>query len=323
MSRAGLADLHAVVAVATQRSFRAAAIELGMSPSALSHAISALEKRMGVRLFNRTTRSVSLTAAGERFLSRVQPALRDIAEAMDVVNEFRDKPTGTLRLNTSSVAAQMILTPIVLRFLERYPDMQVDLVTEGRMVDIVAEGFDAGLRLAESVPQDMISVPCGPPLRHVVVASPAYLRDHGVPRVPTDLARHRCIRFRLPSGTLYRWEFEKHGQQILQEVDGRLTLDHTDLMIEAALKGVGLTYVTEWMAADHIASGQLAIVLEDWTPPFPGLCLYYPGHRHVPAGLRAFIDMAREMAAELQPYRKHTAKRPAAKATGRRSKPKA
>jgi len=322
MSRAGLADLNAVVAVAAQRSFRAAAIELGMSPSALSHAISALEKRMGVRLFNRTTRSVSLTAAGERFLSRVQPALRDIAEAMDVVNEFRDKPAGTLRLNTSSVAAQMILTPIVLRFLEHYPDMQVDLVTEGRMVDIVAEGFDAGLRLAESVPQDMISVPCGPPLRHVVVGSPGYLKAHGVPRVPTDLTKHRCIRFRLPSGTLYRWEFEKHGRQVLQEVDGRLTLDHPDLMIEAALKGVGLTYVTEWMAAAHIASGRLVIVLEDWTPPFPGLCLYYPGHRHVPAGLRAFIDVAREMADELQPYQKHTAKRPAAKATGRRGKPR-
>lgn len=295
MQRAGMFELNAVVAVATHRSFRAAATELGISPSALSHAIAALEQKMAVRLFHRTTRSVALTETGERFLARIRPALREISEAMDLVNELRDTPSGTLRLNTSEDAARMILMPLVLKFLKRYPQMHVDLVTEGRLVDIVAEGFDAGIRLAESVPRDMIAVPCSPDLRFVVVGSPSYLQHREHPVVPADLANHQCIRGRLPSGAPFRWEFEKRGESLTVDVDGTLTLGGSALTIEAALNGVGLAYVGAWAVRKHLASGQLIAVLQDWTPPFPGLRLYYSGHRHVPAGLRAFIELIREV----------------------------
>jgi DNA-binding transcriptional LysR family regulator len=296
MPRTGLVELNAVVAVASHRSFRAAATELGMSPSALSHAIAALEQRMGVRLFNRTTRSVSLTEAGEQFLAKVRPALREIAEAIDATNVFRDSPAGTLRLNMSEGAARQILTPIVLEFMRRYPQMQVDLVTQGRLVDIVAEGFDAGIRLAEAVPQDMIAIPCGPEQRYAVVGSPAYFDSHVRPKTPGDLVAHECIRGRLPSGAMLKWEFEKRGEQMVVDVKGPLTLDHYELWIDAALEGAGLAYVNEWSVSHEISSGRLIRVLEDWNQPFPGLSLYYPGHRHVPAGLRAFIGIIRETA---------------------------
>ncbi|MET0527318.1 MAG: LysR family transcriptional regulator [Microvirga sp.] len=294
MPGTGLVELNAVVAVASHRSFRAAATELGMSPSALSHAVAALEQRMGVRLFNRTTRSVSLTEAGEQFLAKVGPALREIAEAIDATNVFRDSPAGTLRLNMSEGAARQLLTPIVLEFMRRYPQMQVDLVTQGRLVDIVAEGFDAGIRLAEAVPQDMIAIPCGPEQRYAVVGAPVYFESHARPKTPGDLVAHECIRGRLPSGAMLKWEFEKRGEQMVVDVKGALTLDHYELWIEAAREGAGLAYVNEWSVSHEISSGRLIRVLEDWTPPFPGLSLYYPGHRHVPASLRAFIGIIRE-----------------------------
>jgi DNA-binding transcriptional LysR family regulator len=290
-----LTELNAVVAVSAHRNFRRAAAELGMSPSALSHAIAALEERIGVRLFHRTTRSVSLSEAGEQFLSRVQPALREIGAAMEAVNDYRDKPTGTLRINTSEGAARMVLTPMVFEFMRRYPEMKVDIVTEGKLVDIVADGFDAGIRSAETLPQDMIAVPCSPPLRFAVVGSPAYFANHKKPRVPADLLVHNCIRSRYASGAISKWEFEKHGQEQAIDVKGSLTLDHHNLMIEAALEGVGLAWCSEWAVAGHIAAGRLIRVLGDWSPAYPGLCLYYPGHRHVPAGLRAFIAVIREM----------------------------
>ncbi|HEY0197873.1 MAG TPA: LysR family transcriptional regulator [Rhodanobacter sp.] len=296
MSKAGLFELNAVVAVSTHRSFRRAAADLGMSPSALSHAIAALEQRVGVRLFNRTTRSVSLSEAGEQFLARVRPALHEIAAAMEDINAFRDTPAGTLRLNASEGAVRMLLTPIVFEFMQRYPDMQVDIVTEGRLVDIVADGFDAGIRTIETVPQDMVAVPCGPPLRFVVVGSPAYFATRRKPRSPADLAAHNCVRSRYPSGAIYKWEFEKRGEEQAIDVTGSLTLDNHNLMIEAALQGIGLIWTSEWSVAEHIAAGRLVRVLEDWSPASPGLCLYYPGHRHVPAGLRAFIEVVREIA---------------------------
>ncbi|QSQ22218.1 LysR family transcriptional regulator [Pyxidicoccus parkwayensis] len=294
MPRAGLLELNAVVAVAQHRSFRAAAAELGLSPSALSHAISTLEQRMGVRLFNRTTRSVALSEAGERFLSRVRPALREISDAMELVNEFKDKPTGTLRLNTSEGAARLIVMPLVMEFLRRYPEMQVELVTEDRLVDIVADGFDAGVRLAEAVPQDMVSIPCSPEVRFAVVGAPRYFKGRTPPATPGDLLQHDCIRHRKRSGGYYRWEFEKRGKEVVVDVKGTLALDNDTLMLQAALKGVGLAYVSEWAAASDLTAGRLVRVLEDWTPPYPGLCLYYPGHRHVPAGLKAFIGIIRE-----------------------------
>ena len=294
MNRAGLFELNAVVAVSTHRSFRRAAAELGISPSALSHAISALEQRMGVRLFNRTTRSVALSDAGERFLQRVRPALRDISEAMDAINEFRDTPTGTLRLNTSEGAALMIFSPLILEFGRRYPDMQVDLVTEGRMVDIVAEGFDAGIRQADAVPRDMIAVPCSPPIHFVATASPAYLARNPAPTTPADLRDHACIRTRYASGALYKWDFARHGEAVSVDVAGPLTLDNHLLMVQAALAGVGVIWTADWSVARQLAEGSLVEVLADWSPYYPGLCLYYSGHRHVPAGLRALLDLARE-----------------------------
>jgi DNA-binding transcriptional LysR family regulator len=294
MLETGLFELNAVAAISAHRSFRAAATELGISPSALSHAIAGLEKRLGVRLINRTTRSVALSQAGERFLARVSPALREIEGAMEDVNEFRDTPAGTLRINTKERAAHQILRPVIAKFLRRYPDMQLELTMEGRHIDIVAEGFDAGIRLAESVPQDMIAIPCGPDSRFIAVGAPAYFDRTSVPRSPTDLLAHECIRRRMPGGKLYRWEFEKRGEEIALDVSGRLTLDSDSLMVEAAAEGLGVAFVSDFWVADQLAAGTLRAVLGDWTPPFPGLRLYYPPHRHMTAGLRAFVDLLKQ-----------------------------
>ncbi|MGY3586375.1 DNA-binding transcriptional LysR family regulator [Bradyrhizobium sp. USDA 4341] len=294
MSRGRLIELEAAVAVARRRSFRAAAAELGLSTTALSQAIAELEARLGVRLFNRTTRSVSPTPAGEQFVAEVAPALTAIRDAADSVNQHRATPTGVLRLNTSAGAAQRILRPIVFEYLNRYPEMSIDIVTEGRLIDIVREGFDAGFRLAEQVPADMISVPLGRDERLVIVGAPAYLKGRKLPRVPTDLTAHDGIRMRLPAGAVYRWEFEKDGEQVLVDVSGRLTLDDSGLIREAALAGYGLAYMSEWDVVDDLREGRLVQLLAAWTPSFPGLCLYYPGRRHVPAGLRALIDLIQE-----------------------------
>ena len=289
-----LSELHAVAAVAEHRSFRRAATALGVSASALSHAVAGLEQRLGVRLFHRTTRSVSPSEAGARFVERVRPALREIADAMETVNDFRGTPTGTLRINTSEPAAAHLLEPVILPFLERYPDMRLDIVTEGRLVDIVAGGFDAGIRLKEAVPRDMVAVPCSPALRFVVVGAPAYFERHPRLRLPADLHAHVCIRRRMPSGALLAWEFEKAGQTIAVDVDGPLTLDSGELMVAAAVRGSGLAWVNEWNAAAPLAARRLVSVLDDWCPPFAGLCLYYPSHRHMSAGLRAFVDLIRD-----------------------------
>ncbi|WP_112827994.1 LysR family transcriptional regulator [Rhizobium cremeum] len=295
MKRAGLIELNAVTIVAETRNFRAAARELGMSASAVSHAISALENRLGVRLFNRTTRSVSLTEAGERFLEKVSPALKDIAGAMEGATAAGGSPRGRLRINTSPGGMQGLLMPILVEFQRRYPEVHVDVASEGRLVDIVEEGFDIGVRLRESVPQDMIAIPLTEQERFHVLGAPRYFERYGKPSVPTDLSRYPCLRLRLPSGAIYRWEFERHGQEIRVEVDGPMTLQDMDLMLEAAVAGVGLAYMTERQAAGPLSAGLLTAVLEDWTPPFPGLCLYFSGRRHLPPPVRAFIDVAREM----------------------------
>jgi DNA-binding transcriptional LysR family regulator len=296
MQKASLAELDAVVAVGRRGNFRAAAVELGMSSSALSHAVAGLEARLGVRLFNRTTRSVSLSAAGEQFVAQVAPALLEIRGAMDAVNVHRDTPAGMLRINTSVGAARMILTPLILEYLKLYPEMRVDLVTEGRLIDIVVDGFDAGIRILEAVPRDMIAVPIGGPVRSIVVGSPAYFEGRIRPQTPGDLLSHQCIRARMASGAIYRWEFERRGETTEVDVQGVLTLDETTLMLEAVRAGVGLSYLAEWNVAGDVAAGRLIQVLDDWTPAYPGLCLYYPGRRHVPAGLRAFIDLIRKTA---------------------------
>ncbi|MDR5746563.1 LysR substrate-binding domain-containing protein [Caballeronia sp. LZ029] len=295
MKTSGLAELEAVLAVSRHRSFRAAASELSVSTSALSHSIAGLEARIGVRLFNRTTRSVSLSEAGAQFVQNVAPALSTIRDALEQAGSFRDTPSGTLRINTSVGAAHQAM-PVFVAFLQRYPDMKLDIVTEGRLIDIVVEGFDAGIRLLETVPQDMIAVPFGERQRFAVVGSPAYFSEHKPPRTPADLAAHRCIRSRMPSGSIYQWEFERHGQTVRIDGDGALTLDEPGMMLAAARAGLGLAYLTEWNVSADLAAGTLVRVLEEWTPPLDGLCLYYPGRRHVPAGLRALIDMIRDYA---------------------------
>jgi DNA-binding transcriptional LysR family regulator len=293
--KSGLGELDAIVTVARLGSFRAAAAELGMSPSALSHAVATLEARLSVRLFNRTTRSVSPTDAGEQFIARIAPALGEIGSAVEAINSHRDTPTGTLRINTSPGAARMILKPIVLEYLRRNPDMNMMLVTEGRLVDVVGQGFDAGVRLSESVPQDMIAVPIGGNVRMLVVGAPAYFTGREHPQVPADLLQHHCIRARMATGRIWPWEFEQRGEAIEIDVPGQLVLDEMSLMLEAALAGTGLAYLSEWSVRQHLAEGRLIAVLQDWSPPYPGLCLYYPGRRHVPAGLRALIDLIREV----------------------------
>jgi len=269
--RPTLNDLAAFAAVAHHRSFRKAADALGVSRSALSHALLGLERSLGVRLLNRTTRSVAPTEAGARLLARLGPVLQDLDLALDDLAEERGGPSGTLRINANKAATLLLLRKVVPRFLARYPDVELDLVSEGRLVDIVAEGFDAGVRLAEAVP--------------------AYLAAAAPLATPDDLRRHRCIRQRLPSGKRYRWEFARHGEEIALDVPGALTLDDSNLMVEAAADGLGIAYVPESFAREMLESGHLVTVLEDWCPPIPGLALYYPRNRHVPSALRAFIDV--------------------------------
>src|SRR5271170_1300330 len=238
-------ELEAAVMVARTGGFRIAARELNMSPSALSHAVAGLEGRLGVRLFNRTTRSVVLSAEGEQFVADVSPALAAIRAAVERIEESRTEPAGVLRLNLPLGAGRMVLSPLISEYMRRYPRVSVDVVTEDAMVDVVGQGFDAGVRLEELVPPDMIAVPITPPIRSIVVGSPAYFAGRKRPKTPAELANHRCIRRRTGSGTIYRWEFEKRGETIEIDVTGPLTLDEGDLMLQAALAGQGLAYLPD------------------------------------------------------------------------------
>ncbi|WP_074063385.1 LysR family transcriptional regulator [Rhizobium etli] len=296
--RGSLAELEAVVAVAARGGFRAAARDLGISSSALSQQIGALETRIGVRLFNRSTRSVVLSAAGERFVSEITPALAAIRSAIAHADEHRVEPTGTLRLNSSIGATRMILAPVVIEYMRRYPQVAVEIVTEDALVDINAQGFDAGIRIRETVPPDMVVVPISDSIRPAIVCAPEYLKNYGEPEVPADLQAHQCIRARMANGALYSWEFERRGQTFSITVHGKLTLDDSDLILRAAREGVGLAYLNEWQVSEDLANGRLQKVLEDWTAPYPGLCLYYPGRRHIPAKLRSFVELIREVRRE-------------------------
>lgn len=296
MTRSVLVDLDAVLSIARLGSFRAAALELGMSTTALSNAVAKLEQRLGIRLFNRTTRSVSLTDAGRTFVERVGPAMTDIHDAMLALQSLQERPTGTLRINAFASAAREVMEPIILPFLQRYPQVHIDLVTEGRLVDIVAAGFDLGLRPFDLVPHDMIAVPLGRTRSNAVVASPEFLRAYGIPIVPSDLYRFRCIRARLPNNALFRWKFEKDGEAVQIDVQGAITLDESSLVSIAARNGVGLGYVMEADVRADIEAGRLVRVLEDWTPSLSPLSLYYPGRKNPPAAFTAFIQAAREFA---------------------------
>ncbi|PZA12907.1 LysR family transcriptional regulator [Rhodopseudomonas palustris] len=296
MSRPGLIELEAVLAIVRRGSFRSAALELGLSTTALSNAIGKLEQEIGVRLFNRTTRSVSLTDAGRTFVDQIGPALATIYDAMHVARSQQETPSGTLRINAFATAAREILAPLILEFLRRYPQVQIDLVTEGRLIDVFAEGFDLGIRSADFVPSDTIAVPLGPVRRFAVVSTPAFLDSREVPHIPHDLLKYPCIRIRLPNGALYRWPFEKDGQSVQLDVAGPLTLDEATLARIAVLEGCGFGFFMEPDVRQDLAAGRLVQVLADWTPPRAPLCLYYPSRKNPSAAFRAFINLAREIA---------------------------
>ena len=294
MAQSSLIELDAVLMIARKGKFRTAAMELGMSTTALSNAVGKLERVLGVRQFNRTTRSVSLTEAGRNFVAQIAPALQDIHDAMDAARSQQATPSGTLRINAFPTAAREIFAPIVLPFLRAHPQVHIDIVTEGRLVDIVAGGFDLGVRSADLVPVDMIAIPLGSARRNVVVGTPDYLASHGTPMVPQDLAEHSCLRVRLPNGAIYRWPFEKDGQSVHVDVDGAITLDEASLARTAVLASVGLTLAMESDVRDDIEAGRLVRVLDDWMPPLSPLSLYYPSRRNPTAAFKAFVDFARQ-----------------------------
>lgn len=298
MTRHSLLPLEAVLAIARCGSFRAAALDLGISTTAISNTVGKLERELAVRLFNRTTRSVSLTHAGRIFVAQVQPALADIRKAMDTARAQQETPSGTLRINAFATAAREIMAPLVLTYLQRYPQVHIDLVTEGRLVDVVAAGFDLGVRSADLVPSDAIAIPLGPARRMAVVASPGFFVRQPVPRLPQDLLGYPCLRIRLPNGALFRWRFEKDGEPLQLEVDGPITLDEASLARIAAANGVGIGYFMEADVREDMAAGRLVRILEDWTPPLAPLCLYYPNRRNPSAAFQAFIALARELAAQ-------------------------
>jgi DNA-binding transcriptional LysR family regulator len=293
MKQISIADLTVFRAIARHLNLSRAATELGLSPSALSHALRGIETRSGVRLFNRTTRSVALTEAGSGLLSRIEPAFREIDDALENLNEFRARPSGTLRLSCGRASTHMVLLPLVARYMQMYPEVSVEIVDNDALIDVVSGGFDAGVRLGERLEKDMVAIPLGPPMRSVVVATPAFFKTHRRPQHPRDLTELPCIRHRFPSGVLYRWEFERDGVKLETEINGPLTLGDVGLMIDAALDGVGLAYVFEHMVADHLAAGRLAHVLGDWCPKYAGFYLYYPSRRQLPAALKALVELIR------------------------------
>ncbi|OCP35034.1 LysR family transcriptional regulator [Ensifer sp. LC163] len=286
-----LADLDAFTAVARERSFRAAAKKRGVSASSLSEALRRLEAKLDVRLLNRTTRSVTPTEAGTRLLERLQPALGEIAGALDQVNELRDSPAGTLKLNVPSIVAREILPLIVGRFLRANPAISLEVTAEDGFIDVLAAGFDAGIRYEERVERDMIAIPIGPRLqRYVTAASPEYLARRGMPQHPHDLLEHDCIRHRFASGVSLLWEFGEGEGSISIAPPAVVTANAVDLEIAAAVDGLGVIRTFEEFLAPHLKSGALVTILDPWVTTFPGPFLYYASRRHMPAPLRAFVD---------------------------------
>jgi len=279
--------------VAEHRGFTAAAAALEVSPSALSQAIRHLETRLGVRLLNRTTRSVSLTEAGEAYLSRIAPALSDVQEAGEQLHALRGRPSGVLRINAARISTAMVLQPLLAGFLKAYPNVQVELIIDEGYVDIVEKGFDAGVRIGESVQKDMVAVPLGGPITVAVVGSPDYFKRHPAPRHPSDLVHHNCVRFRFSgSGAIYKWEFDVDGRQVEYEVSGSLTIDDSLFSVEAALEGIALAYTFEQLALPHMHAKKLKRVLTSFSPTFPGFYLYYPSRRQQAPKLKAFVEYA-------------------------------
>lgn len=294
MKRDELNDLAAFVIVANEMSFTRAAAKLEMSPSALSHAMKALEDRLGLRLLARTTRRVSTTEAGDRLLKTLRPAFEDIHAELTALNALRDKPAGTVRITASRHAATSVLCPVLPSLLEAYREIRVEVTIDEGLTDIVESRYDAGIRLGEKVAKDMIAVRVGPDLQTAVVGSPAYFVDHPAPNTPQDLANHRCINYRFAtSGALYPWEFEQEGRSFQVRVDGSLIFNDGDLILAAALAGQGIAYLYEDQIADFVAQGRLIRVLTEWCPTFPGYYLYHPNRRQPPPALTTLIQVLR------------------------------
>ena len=294
MQRGILDDLLALLAVGRERSFTKAAAKLGVSQSALSHTIRDLESRLGVRLLTRTTRSVSPTEAGERLLHTLGPRFEEIDAELAAISELREKPAGTIRITATEYAVDTILWPKLQKFLRRYPDIKVEFFIDNGMTDIVAQRFDAGVRVGEQVAKDMIAVRIGPDMRMAVVGAPSYFRRRSDPKKPQDLVGHNCINLRLSThGGLYAWEFEKGNRELKVRVEGQLVFNGTLQMLNAALAGFGLAYVPEDLAQPHLAKGRLKRVLEDWCPPYSGYHLYYPSRRQSSAAFALLVDALR------------------------------
>jgi DNA-binding transcriptional LysR family regulator len=289
-----LHDLRAFLAVARERSFTQAAAKLGVSQSALSHTIRGLEDRLGVRLLTRTTRSVSPTTAGERLLHNAGPRFEEIEAELTALSELRQKPAGTVRITATDYAADSVLWPRLMKLLRAYPEIKIEIVVDYGLTDIVAERYDAGVRLGEQVARDMIAVRIGPDMRMVVVGAPSYFATHAAPQTPRELVDHNCINLRLPThGGLYAWEFEKGKRQLRVHVEGQLVFNATAQMLNAALAGFGLAYVPEDLARPHVAKRRLKLVLEDWCPPFSGYHLYYPSRRQPTSAFALLIEALR------------------------------
>nr|WP_314570359.1 LysR family transcriptional regulator [uncultured Pseudomonas sp.] len=295
LSRANLADIIYFLAIAKHQSFSRASVEVGISASALSHAMKGLEARLGVRLLNRTTRSVTLTAAGEELQGLVSHPLTDISNALETLNRLRDEPAGRIRLNVLSDGAKLLLGPVLPVFVERYPDIEVDLTVTNRMIDVIGEGHDAGIRFGGTVPSDMIAQRLSPDVRWSVVGTPGYLERFGVPTHPEQLKAHRCLKIRLGNARLYDWEFVKNGQKLEVQVPGAITLDETRVGVALVTRGAGLMYVPERVIARYIEDGTVQEVLKDWAHTDPGFHIYYSSFRQVPVGLRLLIDLIREL----------------------------
>lgn len=293
MNRTQLSQLAVLAAVAEHRSFRKAAAELKIAPSAVSHAVSALEESLGLRLLQRTTRSVSPTEEGRMVIERLTPALSEIAATLQSLAERRDLPAGPLRLTMPMLAAEDVIMPRLAQFLTLYPQIEFDLRTDDRFEDIVENRFDAGLRLGEHLEADMVAVRASGPWRGVIVGSPSYLEKHPAPRSPRDLINHHCIRRRFSSGAIYRWELEKDGKPVIVDVNGPLILSSQHLMRQAAIDGLGLAFLFDRHVEDDVREGRLVPVLEEWCPPFDGFYIYYPSRRQMRPSLRAFVDFFR------------------------------
>jgi DNA-binding transcriptional LysR family regulator len=287
-------EMYAFLAVAREKSFTRAAAQLGVSPSALSHSMRSLETHLGVRLLTRTTRSVAPTAAGERLLHAVGPKFEEIQAELAAIGEMRERPGGTIRITAGQHSTESLLWPKLARLLPRYPDIKVEIAVDYAFTDIVAERFDAGVRLGEQVAKDMIAVRIGPDMRMAVVGAPDYFARHPLPKKPQDLVAHNCINLRMPTyGGLYAWEFEKRGKELRVRVDGQLVFNRMSQIINAALEGAGLGYVPEDAAQPFIAKGKLVHVLQDWCDPFPGYHLYYPSRRQASPAFALVVDALR------------------------------